>query len=153
MDDKRCKFLGPSGFNCGSYAFNLARDGIAQLDYCDVHYWQSRCEKAEVAALSQPAAQGAPDHSAGGECDRVPAHTPGPWTLIGKQGTAIWAGDEIIASCNGARSFHKIARANAQMMAAAPDLLEALQFIRKHGDTQADKAARMALSAIAKATP
>jgi hypothetical protein len=47
-------------------------------------------------------------------------HTPGPWSLIGKGGTAVWAGDEIIAQMNGARAYHSIARANAQMMAAAP---------------------------------
>lgn len=58
MDGKRCKFADPAhnGHHCGSYAFNLARDGIKQGEYCDVHYWRVRCEKAEAAALSQPAA-------------------------------------------------------------------------------------------------
>jgi hypothetical protein len=53
--------------------------------------------------------------------------TPGPWRLIGKQGTAIWAGDSIIATVEGARAFHRIARANAQLIAAAPELLAAAQ--------------------------
>lgn len=53
--------------------------------------------------------------------------TPGPWTLIGKGGTAIWADAEIIATVNGSRAFHSIARANAQVMAAAPELLAALK--------------------------
>jgi len=58
MDGKRCKFSDPAhnGHHCGSYAFNLAREDVKQGDYCDVHYWRVRCEKAESAALSQPAA-------------------------------------------------------------------------------------------------
>ena len=61
---------------------------------------------------------------------KEPQHTPGPWSLIGSKGTAIWAGDEIIAQVNGARAFHKIARANAQLMAAAPEMLDALEKAR-----------------------
>jgi len=49
-------------------------------------------------------------------------HTPGPWTLIGKHGTAIWAGDAIVAQVTGARAFHPIARANAELIASAPDM-------------------------------
>jgi hypothetical protein len=76
-------------------------------------------------------------------------HTPGPWGLIGKQGTAIWAGDSIIATVEGARAFHSIARANAQLIAAAPDLLAALHNMLEDGDST-DRA--QAIRAIAKAT-
>ena len=37
----RCNHKG-----CGSYAFNLWRDGIDQGDLCDVHYWQNKAEMA-----------------------------------------------------------------------------------------------------------
>ena len=43
----RCKHIEKSGFNCGSYAFNLYKDGIDQGNLCDVHYWQAK-------ALAQP---------------------------------------------------------------------------------------------------
>lgn len=51
MSDTRCTFPNPKNakWQCGSYAFNLARDGIKQGSYCDTHYWQSRCKKAEAA--------------------------------------------------------------------------------------------------------
>lgn len=52
--------------------------------------------------------------------------TPGRWSLIGKQGTAIWAGDEIIGNVTGARAHHASARANAALMAQAPAMLEVL---------------------------
>lgn len=40
---------------CGSYAFNLAHDGVDQGSLCDVHYWQSQANQlkalnAELAA-------------------------------------------------------------------------------------------------------
>ena len=38
---KQCK--------CGSFAFNLAQEGIDQGDLCDRHYWQDRAEKAEAS--------------------------------------------------------------------------------------------------------
>lgn len=60
-------------------------------------------------------------------------HTPGPWALIGKQGTAIWADNAIIAQVSGARAFHAIARKNAELMASAPELLEALETLFRHG--------------------
>ena len=40
---KQCK--------CGSFAFNLAQEGIDQGDLCDRHYWQDRAEKAELSAV------------------------------------------------------------------------------------------------------
>lgn len=53
--------------------------------------------------------------------------SPTPWTLIGKRGTAIWSGNEIIANMTGSRAYHSIARANAELMASAPELLEVLE--------------------------
>ena len=45
---KTCKWQ--DGYrNCGSYAFNLYRDGIDQGEYCDVHYWQDQAKKATLA--------------------------------------------------------------------------------------------------------
>jgi len=42
------------------------------------------------------------------------SYTHAPWALIGKQGTAIWAGGDIIASMSFSRTNHKLARANAE---------------------------------------
>ncbi len=39
---------------CGSYAFNLYKEGIDQGGLCDVHYWQGRAHRAE-ALVEQPA--------------------------------------------------------------------------------------------------
>jgi hypothetical protein len=47
--NQRCTHIEPDGFHhCGSYAFNLGKDGIAQGTLCDVHYWQSRVTELEV---------------------------------------------------------------------------------------------------------
>lgn len=50
-------------------------------------------------------------------------HTPGPWEVLGKQGTCVWAGNEIIAQMTNPRSRHRQARADAVLMASAPALL------------------------------
>jgi len=42
---KRCKHVEKDGFNCGSYAFNLYKDGVYQDDLCDVHYWQDQAQR------------------------------------------------------------------------------------------------------------
>ena len=44
---KRCTFKEGQD-NCGSYAFNLWREGIEQGDYCDHHYWQDQAQKARA---------------------------------------------------------------------------------------------------------
>ena len=44
---ERCKFK-QGKFNCGSYAFNLYKEGIDQGDYCDHHYWQDQAMKARA---------------------------------------------------------------------------------------------------------
>ena len=81
--------------------------------------------------------------------------TPGPWEAIARTNAYI----EIEAPNQPGYAAKKVAtvsltnhEANARLIAAAPDLLEALQFIRTNGEDQADKAARMAIAAIAKAT-
>ena len=60
------------------------------------------------------------------------AHTPGPWTIeLGDQTrtSEIWAGDMIVADVHGhvTRGSH----ADARLIAAAPELLEALQHIMR----------------------
>ena len=57
-------------------------------------------------------------------------HTPGPWTTTNR-GDEVWAGDTFI--CRPAATQDRIGgmqlgecRANARLIAAAPDLLEAL---------------------------
>jgi hypothetical protein len=45
--NKQCKHIEADGFHhCGSYAFNLKKDGIEQGDLCDRHYWQDQAMKA-----------------------------------------------------------------------------------------------------------
>ena len=48
-----CKYEVGPGRNCGSFAFNLHKEGIDQGRLCDVHYWQTRCQRqaAEIEAL------------------------------------------------------------------------------------------------------
>jgi hypothetical protein len=41
----RCTFK-DANWNCGSFAFNLAREGIKQGELCDRHYWQVQATKA-----------------------------------------------------------------------------------------------------------
>ena len=52
---KRCTFKNTPGkkWHCGSYAFNLLRDGIEQGPYCDTHYWQDKAEKAALEEREQ----------------------------------------------------------------------------------------------------
>jgi hypothetical protein len=58
-------------------------------------------------------------------------HTPGPWfvpTHPGNPQTGVWAkgGDVFIATCSSASTSLEGNRANAKLIAAAPELLEAL---------------------------
>lgn len=44
--NKKCNHTLKDGFHrCGSYQFNLWRDGIEQGDLCDVHYWQAKAQR------------------------------------------------------------------------------------------------------------
>ncbi len=50
---ERCKHVEKNGFNCGSYAFNLYKDGIDQGDLCDVHYWQAKAQRTWVGLTDE----------------------------------------------------------------------------------------------------
>ena len=85
--------------------------------------------------------------------------TPGPWQVLGKQGTAIWAGDVMVAQMSNPRENHSEARANAVLMAASHDMLEALQAIvislveaDEEGLIEHAEQIQAARAAIAKAT-
>ena len=76
-------------------------------------------------------------------------HTPGPWTLAelpGAMGTArVFAGPQQLT--------HIINKSDARLIAAAPEMLEALQAIAKlNVDDFAYSAVQTARAAIAKAT-
>lgn len=74
------------------------------------------------------------------------AHTPGPWIATPTSMTgAVWAGDEFIASVfpnapegwdgfSEYEGLHEM-RANAQLIAAAPELLEALKVLSQEADS------------------
>jgi hypothetical protein len=51
--NKRCKHVEQNGFNCGSYAFNLYKDDIDQVDLCDVHYWQEKAQRTWVGLTDE----------------------------------------------------------------------------------------------------
>ena len=86
-------------------------------------------------------------------------HTPGPWK-VKAHSTAVLAGRKQICSHVNAASVlpvnmvedQKIANANARLIAAAPDLLEALQHLMVAHGEQLDYAFQQAQDAIAKAT-
>jgi hypothetical protein len=69
-------------------------------------------------------------------------HTPGPWTVDrSDDGPLIYTGDLLIASVSGSTEHiqvqgldEKTTEANAWLMAAAPDLLAALERILEHGE-------------------
>jgi len=51
--NERCKHVEKNGFNCGSYAFNLYKDGIDQGNLCDVHYWQAKAQRTWVGLTKE----------------------------------------------------------------------------------------------------
>ena len=85
-------------------------------------------------------------------------HTPGPWTVEGAMsdgGYQITNGrDLVICSRNPIEHIWQESNANAFLMAAAPDMLAALQdCLREHGGfTIRGDCERNARAAIAKAT-
>lgn len=85
------------------------------------------------------------------------AHTPGPWfipakTNAGSKEASVWAwgGEVRVADCNSDAITLAARRADARLIAAAPDLLEALDALinAPWSGTNVDKAR----AAIAKAT-
>jgi hypothetical protein len=85
-------------------------------------------------------------------------HTPGPWTAdwnSGSHGYTI-AGDHIAIgtafSLLGKRYGTGEASANARLIAAAPEMLEALRFVQEHGAVYPEgEAGQRIRAAIAKA--
>lgn len=89
-------------------------------------------------------------------------HTPGPWRIhpFGHYDVAAHQpgfGEMIVANCGGANSnvmdLGEIKKANARLIAAAPDLLAALKDVVGWIETssEGEQATRIALAAIAKA--
>lgn len=92
--------------------------------------------------------------------------TPGPWRTGEKVPQAVYAGEDIICLCDSMSELsHGEEAANARLIAAAPELLEALQAIlpiaeeyRKGGEYSGSADIRdwpeitCARAAIAKAT-
>ena len=77
-------------------------------------------------------------------------HTPGPWHTAGEQGVQIRSAKDQIAKVWTMRGNEW--KANAHLIAAAPDLLEALQdMVSDHASLSAATLA-FARAAIAKAT-
>lgn len=62
------------------------------------------------------------------------AHTPGPWTHDEKLPTSVWANDVWVASTN-VETIHSLdeREANARLIAAAPQMLEALEAVVQRG--------------------
>lgn len=52
--------------------------------------------------------------------------TPGPYELVGKLGTAIWAGNKIVAQINEPREKQRQARADAEFIKESCNLVFAL---------------------------
>lgn len=83
------------------------------------------------------------------------AHTPGPWHLFPSNKLCIEAKSGNVALCNLARESY----ADARLIAAAPDLLEALRIMVQDCDSSVEvhcvhggDAIETARAAIAKAT-
>lgn len=89
-------------------------------------------------------------------------HTPGPWFTfangncvggpVGLLGNPSGADTAGIAHCGMGLRTGTEARANARLIAAAPDLLDALQFVMTATGEQLSTAFEQAQDAIAKAT-
>ena len=89
-------------------------------------------------------------------------HTPGPWTAVKLQDRDtfnIFADGFVSAMCQVSRMENSTrstsgseTAANARLIAAAPDLLEALQHLMVAHGEQLDYAFQQAQEAIAKAT-
>ena len=83
-------------------------------------------------------------------------HTPGPWVVDGDVIRGDWQRNGSISvasmldiSYPYGRRAGESKHANAHLMAAAPELLEFAQEVRRTGDT---RLASMAIAVIAKAT-
>ena len=89
-------------------------------------------------------------------------HTPGPWTVNPRKLGTVEATDEfgtdVIATMGGSTSGHPVA--NARLISAAPDMLEALEeagayvgtALGTEGDEEATRIFGIIYAAVAKAT-
>ena len=76
--------------------------------------------------------------------------TPGPWEA---HGANVFAGKNCIAICDTDNDTQERMEANARLIAAAPELLAALQMVMSlYGDGFAADAQAYARAAIARAT-
>lgn len=82
-------------------------------------------------------------------------HTPGPWRVIDHY---VTAGEEQVCAVGVDWTANNVT-ANARLIAAAPELLEALQsvlasvpFSQYHGDGELEECEHRVRAAIAKAT-
>lgn len=82
-------------------------------------------------------------------------HTPGPWVVDRThpelERNVVWSGDQIIASV--VNDQHGNADANARLVAAAPELLEALRYMVANAEAEgwSEMMLADATAAIAKA--
>lgn len=58
--------------------------------------------------------------------------TPGPWTITGASARTVWAGEAQIAVIDDPALSYDEQRANARIVAAAPDMAEALRTTRSN---------------------
>lgn len=83
-------------------------------------------------------------------------HTPGPWHVGEKTGMAVFSDEQLLADCTCAYGMaYTEAKANARLIAAAPDLLSALNAIINHPaheDPLSGRKVIAARAAIARAT-
>ena len=79
------------------------------------------------------------------------AHTPAPWTVSGKQVKSIDHGKRYtVATANNPKFTAEANASNARLIAAAPELLAALEVIAL-GNTDPDQMVEIARDAIAQA--
>lgn len=85
-------------------------------------------------------------------------HTPGPWTVVdqvavdGSCTTLVKGGDHVVCKSSARPKARQKQDADAALIAAAPDLLAALQTMVRGMDFQHSWALDNARAAIAKAT-
>ena len=82
-------------------------------------------------------------------------HTPGPWSYVGKSRIRSGNPRQPIATAFGSGRTHDERAANARLIAAAPDLLAALQAVdemfSQPGKINSETVKRVVRAAIAKA--
>lgn len=132
----------------------VAEDEVSPVRFDSLLAWLRESE-----LLVEDAAKPAPDATHGdcpacaGERQGRAQHTPGPWHAMPfKGGETIYAADSHrVAECLASGKHGEAAEANARLIAAAPELLAALQNILAANPDLAEVADE-ARAAIAKAT-